>query len=59
MGIRIYYAQSENAEDKLILVGADSQGANLLPGKNTNSEYILADYSLPCPRYCPPSGGIL
>lgn len=56
MGIRMYYALSGEGEEKLILVGADSTGENLLPRNEGDESNLLADYSLPCPRYCPPSG---
>ena len=59
VGIRIYYAIDENGEKKLILVGVDSEGENLLPssgGKISDGGNTLADYSWPCPDYCPGNG---
>ena len=59
VGIRIYYAIDENGEKKLILVGVDSNGENLLPaagGKISDGGNQLADYSWPCPDYCPGNG---
>jgi hypothetical protein len=55
VGIRIYYAFDEKGEKKLLIVGVDGEGNNLLPldgaaldgGGNT-----IADYSFPCPTYC-------
>jgi hypothetical protein len=59
VGIRIYYALDDNGEKKLILVGVDSNGDNLLPtagGRLADDGNILADFSFPCPNTCPPSG---
>ena len=59
VGIRIYYAIDAAGEKKLILVGVDSNGENLLPldgGKANGDQPIIADYSLPCPDYCPGKG---
>jgi hypothetical protein len=55
VGIRIYYAIDETGEKKLILVGVDAAGENLLPvaGGGTTEGNIMADYSYPCPTYCP------
>lgn len=55
VGIRIYYAIDDTGEKKLLLVGVDSNGQNLLPveGGKTNEEVVVADYSYPCPTYCP------
>jgi hypothetical protein len=55
VGVRIYYAVDEKGEKKLLIVGVDGEGNNLLPlegsaldgGGNT-----IADYSFPCPTYC-------
>lgn len=55
VGIRIYYAIDDTGEKKLILVGVDSKGENLLPvagGKLADGGNVIADYSLPCPTYC-------
>jgi hypothetical protein len=59
VGIRIYYAINDSGEKKLILVGVDSNGENLLPsmgGRISDGGNILADYSWPCPDYCPENG---
>jgi len=59
VGIRIYYAIDDNGEKKLILVGVDSEGENLLStagGKIGDGENTIADYSWPCPDYCPGNG---
>lgn len=59
VGIRIYYAIDDAGEKKLILVGVDSSGENLLPapgGKVGDGGNTLADYSWPCPDYCPGNG---
>ena len=59
VGIRIYYANDENGEKKLVLVGVDAEGNDLLPldgemmmmdGGEGNT---IADASWPCPDYCP------
>ena len=62
VGIRMYYAIDENGEKKLLLIGVDANGNDLLPlstnaGGRSASEgdNIVGDYSLPCPDYC--SGG--
>jgi len=58
VGIRIYYAMDDRGEKKLILVGVNSKGENLLPvagGKLADGD-ITADASLPCPDYCPGNG---
>jgi len=59
VGIRIYYASDEKGDGQLLLVGANSDGNNLLPKSEelTDNENIIADYSWPCPSYCPPEGG--
>lgn len=44
MGIRMYYALSEDSEPQLVLVGADSDENDMLD--------IIADTSLPCPNAC-------
>lgn len=59
VGIRVYYAVDDAGAKKLILVGVDSHGENLLPatgGKVEGGGNILADYSYPCPDYCPGNG---
>lgn len=59
VGIRIYYALDDVGEKKLILVGVDSNGENLLPivgGRVTDGGPITGDASLPCPTYCPTNG---
>jgi hypothetical protein len=59
VGIRIYYALDDNGEKKLLLVGVDSKGENLLPlegGRTDDDGDIVADYSWPCPDYCPAKG---
>lgn len=59
VGIRIYYAIDEAGEKKLILVGVDATGENLLPvtgGRTSEAGNIIADYSYPCPTYCPGNG---
>lgn len=59
VGIRIYYALDDNGEKKLLLVGVDSKGENLLPlegGRTSDDGDVVADYSYPCPDYCPGNG---
>lgn len=59
VGMRIYYAIDENGEKKLLLVGVDSKGENLLPlegGKTTDGGGTIADFSFPCPSTCPGTG---
>jgi hypothetical protein len=56
-GLRIYYALKDNGEKVLIISGVDSNGNNQLPSSQTVTpgENILADYSWPCPNFCPPN----
>jgi hypothetical protein len=58
MGIRIYYAIDDTGQKQLLLVGASSDGNNLLPSqkKSSGEPNIIADVSFPCPTYCPPKG---
>jgi hypothetical protein len=58
MGIRIYYALDDNGQKQLLLVGADSEGNNLLPSEKSSSgdPNTIADVSFPCPSFCPPKG---
>lgn len=58
VGIRVYYALDDNGEKKLLLVGVDSTGENLLPSANGkvgegDDGKTVGDYSWPCPDYCP------
>lgn len=46
-GIRAYNGLNEKGEPTLILVGVDSDGANLSSG-------MLFDVCFPCPPYCDP-----
>ena len=56
-GIRIYYALKDTGEKVLIISGVDSHGNTLMPSSQTVTagENILADYSWPCPNFCPPA----
>lgn len=59
VGIRIYYALDDAGEKKLLLVGVDANGENLLPlegGRTSDEGDVVADYSWPCPDYCPGNG---
>ena len=59
VGMRIYYALDEKGEKKLLLIGVDSSGENILPkegARTTDDEEIIADFSFPCPDYCPGKG---
>lgn len=59
VGIRIYYAIDDTGEKKLILIGVDSNGENLLPvagGRLSEEGNVVADFSFPCPTYCPQNG---
>ena len=71
VGIRMYYAIDDNGQKKIVLVGADANGDNLLPSPSSgvslasfslfnddSNQNIVADFSFPCPSYCnPPNGG--
>ena len=55
VGIRIYYALDDNGDKKLLVVGVDSSGKDLLPADGARVEdegNTIADYSLPCPTLC-------
>jgi hypothetical protein len=57
IGIRIYYATDEAGNKKLLLVGVDEMGNNLLPAEGARVDgegNTVADYSFPCPNMCPP-----
>jgi hypothetical protein len=45
MGMRIYYGQDNNGEKKLVLVGVDSSGNDLISG-------IIMEHGLLCPINC-------
>jgi hypothetical protein len=58
VGIRIYYALDEQGEKKLLIVGVDAEGNDLLPSggemmMDGGGENTIADYSFPCPNHCP------
>jgi hypothetical protein len=58
-GIRIYYAIDDKGKKQLLIVGADSKGDNLLPAEGSarsGDDNEIADFSWPCPDYCPPNG---
>lgn len=44
MGVRMYYGIDEHGEKQLVLVGADSNGNDILD--------LVADISVPCPNAC-------
>lgn len=54
VGIRIYYAIDEKGEKKLLLVGVDAEGKDILPTTTLleGDGNIIADFSYPCPTYC-------
>jgi hypothetical protein len=58
VGVRVYYGQDNNGNQKLFMVGVKSNMDNLLPTdiKSTSeeSDFILDD-SWDCPPYCPNS----
>lgn len=56
-GIRIYYGIDDAGKKQLLLIGADANGNNLWPDATApagGGGNIVADYSFPCPDYCPP-----
>ena len=64
VGIRIYYALNEEGEKKLLLVGTDKDGRDLLPKSGVQGSAApegeddeIMDEALPCPPYCPPEDG--
>lgn len=60
VGIRIYYAIDDKGQKKLLIVGADKNGDNLLPAEGTEArgedDPIIVDMSSPCPDNCPDNG---
>lgn len=59
IGVRIYYGLDSQGKKQLILVGANAQGENLLPASmalDSADPITVADFSFPCPPYCPPNG---
>jgi hypothetical protein len=60
VGIRIYYALDDEGNKKLLLVGVDENGDDLIPSETESLDgegNIILDYSWPCPDYCPGPGG--
>lgn len=59
---RAYLGIKENedgtSEEKLILVGVDANGKDMLPlnenGELTNEDDRIFDFTRPCPNYCDP-----
>ena len=54
-GIRIYYGLDDQGKKQLLLVGTDSDGADLLPATDAlmdTEPNIIGDVSFPCPPYC-------
>lgn len=45
VGIRYYFAEDDQGQAKLILVGAKPDESDIIPG-------IIADYGKPCPHCC-------
>lgn len=58
VGVRIYYALDDDGEKKLLIVGVDSKGENILStvGGRTSDGGGVVDFSYPCPTYCPSNG---
>jgi hypothetical protein len=59
VGIRMYYAIDDKGERKLLLIGVDAKGENLMPsanGRSTEEEDPIVDFSFPCPSTCPSNG---
>lgn len=61
-GIRIYYGIDDSGNRQLMLVGATSDGSNIIPSETFRTQDgggIIGDASFPCPTYCNPPGGSL
>lgn len=58
VGVRIYYAIDDIGDKKLLVIGVDASGKDLLPveGGRVDDEggNTIADYSMPCPTLCSP-----
>lgn len=62
IGIRIYYGIDDAGNRQLMLVGATSDGSNIIPSatlRTQDGDGIIGDASFPCPTYCNPPGGSL
>ena len=46
VGIRYYYAATDDGTPTLVLVAVDSTGDDMVKG-------VVAEHGLPCPPYCP------
>jgi hypothetical protein len=59
VGIRMYYAINDEGERKLLLIGVDAKGENMMPSsseRTSDDEDPVVDFSFPCPSYCPSNG---
>lgn len=59
VGIRMYYAIDDEGERKLLLIGVDGKGENMMPsadGRSADGDDPIVDFSFPCPSYCPTNG---
>ena len=52
VGLRYYYGQKEDGTPVLILVGVDKNGNDLTDG-------LLAEFSTPCPPFCPENSPLI
>ena len=54
--LRIYYGMKDNNEVDAVLVAANDEGEDLLPGLALleNDEPVILEDSLRCPDHCPP-----
>lgn len=51
---RIYYGMSDSVQLHAVLVGANEDGIDILPGDAINPSPLILDRSERCPRLCPP-----
>lgn len=62
---RIYYGKKEDGQVTAILVAADAEGYDILPGvqvggrQSDDDEAYLLDNSFKCPNVCPPESPLI
>lgn len=57
--LRVYFGMDPDLKIKVILVGVDSKGQDILPAQNSEAKEgddptgYIGEEGLPCPTYCP------
>lgn len=54
--IRVYFGMSADLKIRLIIVGVNSQGEDMLPseGPGLDTDYYIVEDAIRCPTTCPP-----